>query len=69
MKLVLILYICSSLHSQCQAPRYLSNHDTWYNCMMEGYKNAAILTKKISEEQINKHLIYVSFTCKDVPTI
>jgi hypothetical protein len=37
--------------------------------MMEGYKNAAILTKEISEEKINKHLIYVSFTCKDVPTI
>ena len=69
MKLVLILYICSSLNSQCQPPIYLSKHDTRYNCMVEGYEKAAMITKEIGEEQVNKHSIYIHFKCKKAPTV
>jgi len=37
--------------------------------MVEGYKKAAMITKEIGEEQVNKHSIYIHFKCKKEPTV
>tara|TARA_R110000824_G_scaffold333466_1_gene520083 strand:+ start:1230 stop:1439 length:210 start_codon:yes stop_codon:yes gene_type:complete len=66
MKLVLVVYICSSLYNQCKPPMYVSEHNTWYDCMTAGYNESLNVSKKTGEEKINKNLIYFNFSCKKI---
>jgi len=69
MKFLLIIQICSSIHSGCLEP--LNNtlfYDSWKNCGMAGYEQAMNVMKILDPYKVNKERIYVQFTCKEVET-
>jgi hypothetical protein len=63
MKIALFMIMCSGIANQCLEPYKLNTHDTFYNCMINGYEEAIRKTKEIGNEEINKNKIYIKFVC------
>ncbi len=40
-----------------------------YDCMMTGYKESLTKTEELGRDNINKHKIYIKFSCEPVQTI
>ena len=66
MKIVLVMIFCSAMHDMCQDPVPVSQHNSWYDCMNAGYQEALNKTKQIGRQTVNKELIYIKFTCKEL---
>ena len=66
MKIVLVMIVCSAMHDMCQDPVPISNHNSWYDCMNTGYQKALDKTKELGRQTVNKELIYIKFTCKEL---
>jgi hypothetical protein len=66
MKIVLTMIFCSAMHNMCQDPVSISQHNSWYDCMNTGYQEALDKTKQIGRQTVNKELIYIKFTCKEL---
>ena len=66
MKFVLVMIFCSAMHDMCQDPVSISNHNSWYDCMNAGYQEAFDKTKELGKQTVNKELIYIRFTCKEL---
>ena len=65
MKLMLVMYFCSALANDCQAPHVMPETYNDYNtCMTAGYESALRKTKEVGKEDINKYMIFIKFTCK-----
>ena len=64
MKIILTLIICSQVHMTCM-PGYEwpKKFDTTYDCMTFGYEESLIKMKEIGSKEVNKHQIYIKFTC------
>ena len=64
MKIILIIYICSSVSNICLPPL---KHDAVFtdiqSCMLKGYKEGYNWTQKLGKDIINKDRIYVKFRC------
>ena len=64
MKILLTLIICSQVANTCMPPYpWPQTFDTTYDCMLFGYEESLKKMKEIGREEVNKHNIYIRFTC------
>ena len=69
-KWALILVICSFESNTCIPPlEYPTQFNDVYDCMMTGYQESINKTIEIGREDINKHNIYIKFSCNPIQTI
>jgi len=69
-KWALVLVICSFESNTCIPPfNYPIQFDDAYDCMMTGYQESINKTIEIGREDINKHNIYIKFSCNPINTI
>jgi hypothetical protein len=70
MKFILALIICSQTQQVCMpAYQWPEMFDTTYDCMTFGYEESLVKMKEIGQEEVNKHDIYIRFTCTPQETI
>ena len=64
MKILLTLIICSQVANTCMPPYpWPDAFNTTYDCMLFGYEESLKKMKEIGKEEVNKHNIYIRFTC------
>ena len=70
MKFILTLIMCSYTEGICM-PGYQwpKQFDSTYDCMMFGYKESMNKMNEVGRVDVNKHQIYIKFTCSPVETI
>ena len=70
MKFILTLIMCSYTEGLCM-PGYQwpKQFDSTYDCMMFGYKESMNKMNEVGRVDVNKHQIYIKFTCSPVETI
>ena len=70
MKILLTLIICSQVANTCMPPYpWPQTFDTTYDCMIFGYEESLKKMKEIGKEEVNKHNIYIRFTCNPEESI
>ena len=70
MKILLSLLICSQVAGTCLEPyQWPTRFNTQYDCLMFGYEESAKKMKEIGSPDVNKHQIYIRFTCTPIETI
>ena len=70
MKILLSLIICSQIHTTCMPPyEWPEKFNTTYDCMTFGYQESLNKMKEIGREDVNKHGVYIRFTCTPEETI
>ena len=70
MKFVLSLLICSSVAGECMPPfDWQETFRTQYDCLTFGYEESLKKMKEIGRSDVNKHQIYIRFTCTPIETI
>ena len=70
MKILLSLIICSQVANTCMPPYpWPQTFDTTYDCMLFGYEESLKKMKEIGREEVNKHNIYIRFTCNPEESI
>jgi len=70
MKILLSLIICSSVAGECMPPfQWQDAFNTKYDCLNFGYEEARKKLQEIGREDVNKHGMYIKFTCTPVNTI
>ena len=64
MKILLSVIICSQVANTCMPPYpWPDTFNTTYDCMLFGYEESLKKMKEIGKEEVNKHNIYIRFTC------
>jgi len=67
MKLILIMYVCSTVGNTCMPPLEITNnYIDMYSCTLDGYKKSVDMLEEIGREEVNKYDIYTKFICKEV---
>jgi hypothetical protein len=70
MKILLSLIICSQVAGTCLEPYpWPDKFDTQYDCMVFGYEESLNKMQQLGREEVNKHNIYLRFTCTPEQTI
>ena len=70
MKLTLMLLLCSMTQNDCLPPyRWPEQFNSTYDCMMAGYEEAMLKMKELGPKDVNKHQIYIKFTCTPVDAV
>jgi hypothetical protein len=70
MKILLSLIICSQVAGTCLEPyQWPDRFDTQYDCMVFGYEESLNKMQEIGRQEVNKHNIYIRFTCTPEQTI
>ena len=70
MKILLTLIICSQVANTCMPPYpWPQTFDTTYDCMVFGYEESLNKMQEIGRQEVNKHNIYIRFTCTPENTI
>ena len=70
MKILLSLIICSSIAGECMPPYpWPDTFNTKYDCLHFGYEESIRKLEEIGREDINKHGMYIRFTCTPDPSI
>ena len=70
MKFILSLIICSQVAGTCMPPYpWPESFDSQYDCMIFGYEESLNKMQEIGREDVNKHYIYIRFTCSPEETI
>ena len=70
MKILLTLLICSYTESTCMPPfQWPEYQEDFYSCFQKGYEESQKKIEAIGREEVNKHKIYIRFTCQEVDTI
>ena len=70
MKILLSLIICSQVAGTCLEPYpWPDKFDTQYDSMIFGYEESLKKMKEIGKQEVNKHNIYLRFTCTPEQTI
>ena len=70
MKILLSLIICSQVANTCMPPYpWPQTFDTTYDCMIFGYEESLKKMKEIGRQEVNKHNIYIRFTCNPEESI
>ena len=70
MKILLTLIICSYTHGACLDPhQWPTPFDTQYDCLMFGYKESQKKMEEIGRKEVNKHSMFIRFTCTPENTI
>ena len=69
-KFILGLIICSSVYQTCLEPyHWPDKFNSHYECMIFGYEESIRKLEEIGREDINKHGMYIRFTCTPDPSI
>ena len=64
MKILLSLIICSQVANTCMPPfEWPQTFNTQYDCMIFGYEESLNKMQEIGRQDVNKHNIYIRFTC------
>ena len=70
MKFLLSMIICSSVAGECMPPYpWPDPFATKYDCLHFGYEESIRKLEQIGREEINKHGMYIRFTCTPDPSI
>jgi hypothetical protein len=70
MKIILSLIICSQVAGTCMQPyQWPETFNTQYDCMIFGYEESLNKMQEIGRQEVNKHNIYIRFTCTPENTI
>ena len=70
MKILLSLIICSQVANTCMPPYpWPETFNTTYDCMIFGYEESLKKMKEIGRQEVNKHNIYIRFTCNPEDSI
>jgi hypothetical protein len=70
MKILLTLIICSQVANTCMPPYpWPETFNTTYDCMIFGYEESLKKMKEIGRQEVNKHNIYIRFTCNPEESI
>jgi len=64
-----VVIFCSALEQNCLPPQTVSQHNTWYDCMMSGYNKAQTYTEDVGMQKTNEYKLYVQFQCKTVKEV
>ena len=55
MNIVLAIFMCSSIHSECMAPYvFPEKYASHYECMIAGYEKSLSKMQEIGKKDINK---------------
>ena len=61
---------CSQVHTTCMPPYpWPETFNTTYDCMTFGYQESLNKMEEIGREDVNKHGVYIRFTCTPEETI
>ena len=70
MKIILSLIICSSVAGECMPPfDWQETFRTKYDCLTFGYEESMKKMKDLGPEEVNKHNMFIRFTCTPEKTI
>ena len=70
MKIASVMLMCSAIEGACMPPHMMSTtHDTYYDCLQAGYKEATEKQIQIGRVETNKHQIFIRFNCKPINEI
>jgi len=70
MKFLLTLIMCSYTEGICMPGYEWPQHfDSTYDCMMFGYKESINKMEEVGRLDVNKHQIYIKFTCAPIESI
>jgi len=70
MKIILTLFICSYVQGACLDPyEWPKKFNDMYDCMNAGYEEANKKIKEIGREEVNKHQVYIRFTCTETSVV
>ena len=70
MKILLTLIICSYTSGSCLPPyQWPVQYDDMYDCFQAGYETSFKGMEMLGRDEVNKHQIYIRFTCAPAPTI
>ena len=65
MQFVLVMALCSQIHSSCMNPVIDGRQfDSFRDCAISGYEQAATTLKALPIEEINSKQLYIKFICK-----
>ncbi len=68
MKVALTIIMCSLLKAECLPPyTFSTTYNNFYDCMNAGYQKSLEKTQEIGRIIINKELVYLKFSCTQVP--
>ena len=64
MNIVLAIFMCSFIHSECMTPYvFPEKYASHYECMIAGYEKSLSQMKKIGKKDINKDQVFFKFAC------
>jgi hypothetical protein len=64
MKYLLALLICSQTQQVCMPPyQWPTLFDSQYECLMFGYEESQRKMEDLGPEEVNKHNMFIRFTC------
>ena len=70
MKFILTLIICSRVAGTCMTPYpWPDSFESQYDCMIFGYEESLNKMQEIGRQEVNKHNVYIRFTCTPENTI
>ena len=70
MKILLTLYLCSTVASTCiEGFEWPQTYEDMYDCMIAGYNISIDKIESIGRFEVNKSDIFVKFTCMAQETI
>ena len=70
MKILLTLIMCCYTASTCLQPYpWPDTFSNNYDCMIAGYEEAKKKIEEIGKSEVNKHQIYIRFTCTPTDSI
>tara|TARA_Y100001937_G_scaffold123463_1_gene186385 strand:- start:279 stop:491 length:213 start_codon:yes stop_codon:yes gene_type:complete len=70
MKILLTLIMCSYTEATCMPPyQWPEYQKDFYNCFQKGYEESLKKIEEIGRAEVNKHQIYIRFTCEEISTI
>ena len=69
-KITLSLIICSQVAGTCLDPYpWPTTFDSQYDCLMFGYEESMKKMQDLGPEEVNKHNMFIRFTCTPGNTI
>ena len=67
MKILLTLIMCSSIQGICMDPYpWPEKFNDTYDCMQFGYKESHKKMEEIGRSDVNKHGVFIRFTCTPI---
>ena len=65
-KFVLILALCSNVHSACMNPvQDGKTYDTFGECILQAYDQSLIILHTIDIKEVDGNQLYTNFICKE----